>query len=237
MAIKEILEYQRIDQELLALENQLAKSPERQRFLQATAQVKAAEETISKLNREANELFGEYNAIKSKLDELKEELDGFDGILDEVQDPAEAEHYLKLVGAISEQMNALEKALQALGGKLDRLKDSYSKTFNQGKSAVAAQRSAKAAYDAKREELAPRAEEIQRQLKELATKIPEKLLAAYEALRAARKMPAVVPYDVKQSNCGGCRMEVANNIRARLKNPGDMAECPNCRRIMYVPEE
>ena len=58
---------------------------------------------IGKLKSEAGELLAGYAAMKEKIDALKDELDEFDGILDDVQDANEADHYLKMVASLSKK--------------------------------------------------------------------------------------------------------------------------------------
>ena len=36
---------------------------------------------------------------------------------------------------------------------------------------------------------------------------------------------------------GRCFMDVPNDTKSKLRNVGDYAECPNCRRILYVADE
>ena len=79
-----ILQYQKIDQELMALENEVAKSDERQKLAVAKSRLESATEMIGKLKAEASDLLAGYAAMKGKIDALKEELDEFDGILEDV---------------------------------------------------------------------------------------------------------------------------------------------------------
>lgn len=60
---------------------------------------------------------------------------------------------------------------------------------------------------------------------------------AYLALRTAKKMPAFVAYDKTKGVCGRCFMDLPNDTKSKLRNVGDYAECPNCRRILYVADE
>ena len=86
MKFDKILQYQKVDQELLALETEVAKSEARQKYVIAKNKLDGATETIKNLKTEASELLNGYSTMKEKIDALKEELDEFDGILDDVQD-------------------------------------------------------------------------------------------------------------------------------------------------------
>ncbi|MDE6060235.1 MAG: hypothetical protein K2G31_02030 [Clostridia bacterium] len=237
MTFDKILQYQKIDQELLALENEVAKSDAMQKYAVAKNKLNTATTALNQIKTEAAELLGGYNAMKSKIEALKAELDDFDGILDDVQDVGEAEHYLKLVTAIADKINALEKEANVAASKIDQIGDSYKKTFEQGVKANDSVRVAKAEYNVYISEMQPKVAGIRAQLAELKKEIPENLMEVYQSLRSSKKMPAFVEYDPNRKMCGRCFMEVSNDVCSKLINPGDYAECPNCRRVLFVPEK
>ena len=236
MKLDKILEYQKVDQELMALESEVAKSEQRQKLATAIAKRNTATETVVKLRQEASDLLASYSAIREKIEALKEELDDFDGIIEDVQDATEAEYYIKNVSAIADKISALEKEASGASSKIDQINDNYKKTWDLGVKANDAYKSAKAEYDLLMKDLQPKVVEIQKKLAELKGEISPKMMEAYLALRNAKKMHAVVEYDKNAAICGRCRMEVPNDTKAKLRNAGDFAECPNCRRILYVPE-
>ena len=236
MKLDKILEYQKADLELMALENEVAKSEQRQKLAAAKAKLDQATDMVVKLKQEASDLLVGFAQINDKIDALKEELDEFDGILDDVQDETEADYYIKSVSAIADKIAALEKEANGATAKIDQVNDNYKKTWEQGVKANEAYKAAKAEYDALVKNLQPKVLEIQKQLVALKAEVPPKMMEAYQALRGAKKMPAVVEYDKDAAICGRCRMEVPNDTKAKLRNAGDFAECPNCRRILYVPD-
>lgn len=117
MKFDKILQYQKIDQELMNLESEVAKSDERQKFAVAKSHLEGATEMIGKLKSEAGELLAGYAAMKEKIDALKDELDEFDGILDDVQDANEADHYLKMVASIARKNQRSRKRGKRCCGK------------------------------------------------------------------------------------------------------------------------
>ncbi len=236
MKFDKILQYQKIDQEANALRAETSKSKEWQKYQDAQNKLEAATSNIGKLTAEANELLKGYESMKSKMDSLRDELAEFDGILEDVQDVNEAEYYLKLVSAISDKLNALEKEAAGVSGKIDQINGAYKKTWEQGVKASQANKSAKAEYNAFASGFKAKFDELQKQLNALVKEIPEDVLSEYLVLRKSQKLPVYVEYDAENKVCGRCRMEVPNDVCAKLKSAGDFAECPSCRRIMYVPE-
>lgn len=82
MKFDTILEYQKIDGELIKLEAEFSKGKERSALVAAKAKLEAATETVGKLSQEAADLLAGYNKLSARAAELKSRLDEFDGILD-----------------------------------------------------------------------------------------------------------------------------------------------------------
>lgn len=242
MNFDKMLEYQKMDQELLSLENALKRSDEAKRYMQAVTRRNEAGNSYNKLNAEAGELLNAYAPLKSKLEALKDEIDDFDGILDDVQDIAEAEHYLKIVGNIADQLATLEKEASRLANRIEEVSRMAKKFWEQGVAAQKEVRIFKAEYDKKLAELQPRADEIKAALNSLIKEIDPSFMKAYMFLREAKKLPAFVEYSANPKNpmygyCPRCTMALPNDAKSKLKNPGDYAECPDCRRILFIPED
>ncbi|MBQ9276817.1 MAG: hypothetical protein IJ226_04400 [Clostridia bacterium] len=239
MNFEKMLEYQRIDQEILALENEVNKSKERANLALAKNNIAKSTDIINGLKAEATSLLASYNAVQEKIEALKAELDEYEGVLDGVQDVAETDYHIRKVSAINDSISALEKEV-ALGSKrIDEINEKYKKTWDQGVKDTALFKSAKADYDKLVESFRPQVAEKVAARDALKGEIPEKMFAAYTSLRNGKKLPAFVPFDANKSSgcCPRCGMEVANDTLARLKSAGDFAECPNCRRILFIPEK
>ena len=109
MKFDTVLEYQKIDHDLLEIESEVAKSKERAAFIGAKSKLEAATAAVGKLSHEAGELLQGYAKLSARADALKARLDEFDGMLDDMQDVSEADYYLKQIAAISDEIASLEK--------------------------------------------------------------------------------------------------------------------------------
>lgn len=237
MELDKILEYQKYDQELYKLENEVLRSDARQKYVHAKAQVDEATNQIKKLQKDADELLQSYGGMKTSIKKLSDELQEFDGILDDVQDVSEAEHYLKMVNAINDKLNALEKEVAQVSGRIDQVNDAFKRTWDQGVKSREIQQKAREEYNRYVGALQPKVNELKAVLAKIEKEVPEPLMKSYKALRGNKKMPAFVKYDVNDHLCARCRMEVPSSVRSKLRAPGDVAECPNCRRILYVSKD
>ena len=235
MKFDTILEYQRVDLELIALETEATSSKERAALLTAKKNLDTATSTVGKLSAEAGEIIANYAKIQDKMNDLKAKLDEFTGLLEDLDDVSEAEYYLKEVDAIVSEIIALDKEANKEMNRIDGVNNDYKKTWEAGTKASEVFRQAKAVYDKFMAELQPKANEIKAKLDALQKEIPEDLLSRYKALRDPKKMPVFVEYDASKKICGRCRMEMPNDVIEKLRQGGDYAECPNCRRINFLP--
>lgn len=235
MKFDTILEYQRVDLELIALETEATSSKELASLLSAKKTLETATNTVGKLSAEAGEIVANHAKIQSKIEDLKIKLDEFTGLLEDLDDVKEAEYYLKEVDGIISEIIALEKEASKEMNRIDGVTNDYKKTWDAGIKASEGFKQAKAVYDKFMAELQPKANEIKARLGALQKEIPEELLAKYKALRDPKKMPVFVEYDASKKICGRCRMEMPNDVIEKLRQSGDYAECPNCRRINYIP--
>ncbi len=63
-------------------------------------------------------------------------------------------------------------------------------------------------------------------------KLNPRILAVYEQVKFQRGGVAVA--HVSGGNCGGCRVQIPEAVRRRAFSADQIAQCPNCERILYV---
>ncbi len=237
MNFDKMLEYQQYDQEYYNRQAALLASPEGKAKERAEKAYAEAREAIGKLNSDARDLLNIYNALKAELDSNREELDDFNGILEGTTDPVEVEHYLKKVTAIKGKLEALEKKLSEAVARMEKLFQNFTNVVAQGKKAEADRKAAEAAFNKLCQQNQSALEELKRKLDEIKSAIPREMEEYFKARKSVKKFPVMKSYDPKSKFCTGCGMELAGDTASKLKNPGDFAECPNCRRLLYIPEQ
>lgn len=67
----------------------------------------------------------------------------------------------------------------------------------------------------------------------LLSQIPTDLLALYDALNRAGKMPAIVP--LVSGFCGGCRSGIGAEVYQSLELGREALRCPRCERFLILP--
>ena len=236
MKFDKILEYQKIDQDIIALEETVNNSEERRNYVIMKKRLTDSSDLIKKLTEEANALMGSFASLQKELDELKGKLDEYDGVVEDVQDIVEAEYHLKGVNAICSDIAKLEKELTQSSKKLDEINEKYKATWDKGIKENAACGAAKTKYLELVAKYKPEFDQLSAQRDALKGEIDPKFIDIYNVLRNSKKMPAFVPYDKKMPGCPRCGMSLENATLSELNAPGDYVECPNCRRILFIPE-
>jgi predicted nucleic acid-binding Zn-ribbon protein len=64
------------------------------------------------------------------------------------------------------------------------------------------------------------------------TKVDTRTLALYEDLRRRKGGHAVAR--IQGGSCSGCRIALPDAVRRRAMSPAQLAQCPNCERILVV---
>jgi predicted nucleic acid-binding Zn-ribbon protein len=62
--------------------------------------------------------------------------------------------------------------------------------------------------------------------------IPPRSLQLYEDLR--RKKGGLAVARLQSGNCSGCRVQVPDAVRKKVFSPAQLAQCPQCERILYA---
>lgn len=230
MSLEKILEYQEIDQKIYREELNLRRSAEAQRINSLINQINAAQQNLIKLDKDAEDLFSEIENIERRLDEIASQEKGYS--YSGINSLNQLESMEKTLMSASEEINNLERETKRAFKRLADINGEAGKQYETGMSMKKELNKVKADYNEKLEELRTKYKQQNEALNELKKDIPPEMLKVYKNLRDNRKMPAFVPYE--SGNCSACGMLIQVEVEAKLKSSGDTAECPNCRRIVYM---
>ncbi len=232
MNITKILEFQSVDMELFALENEAMR--ERLTFMKVKSEVDKAGDTIKKLSTESADLLANFKKIEAKIVELKKKLDEIEPLIANIADINEADYYLKQTTSILDQITALEKESKVEETKIATISANYQKTWELGLQLTESLKRAKIDYEKIIASMQPQVIAIKKKLDTLKGEVPDDLMKIYEQQRKAKKLPAFVAHEASKENCSKCRMELSGADRSLLRNSGDFSECPNCGSVLIV---
>jgi predicted nucleic acid-binding Zn-ribbon protein len=191
-------------QELVTLEGSLASVRTRQRRLEDEV-----ESLSDKISREEGRLYdGSVKAVK-ELQGLQAEVEHLKANRSTLED--------ELIGVLDEAegVDRERRRVAKLVGQLEGRWEQHSQDLRREARRL---NDAIARADAKRE--------IQK------TKVSPRPLRLYEDLRARKGGMAVAR--IVGGTCTGCRVAIPDAVRRKAMAPTDLAQCPNCERILSI---
>lgn len=228
--LNNILEYQKIDGEMVGLENELAKSTDREKATEIQQTLKNQHSRLLALESEAKNINAtylsaskKYEEFKAKLAELEKQIDSADG---------NAELFEKAHKDFTAIANALEKEIAGIYAEVQQVSKEYEEIIRKSKTEREKFDKYKSAYSKLKAECEPKINELSGKLAKLSKEIDPALMAIYKQKRESHLFPIFV--ELVASKCGGCRMEIsASKLTEMSKNKFGVVECENCGRLNY----
>lgn len=236
MKFDKILEYQKVDMEMTAIEQSFFKNDVYKNFTNNQNKLKAAAAKMKKITQEAWELSQSASVYKEKTENISKQLDELLSVVDEIEDLAEAEHYIKLINTLSDSLAALEKDAEKDKAQGAKINAEWNEILKIGQDLTKTVKQIKPEYDKIYEEVRKQREEVEARLKAIAKDVENEFIEKYIALKKDRKTRAFVKFDPEVRMCCGCNMELSGDTLAKLKKQGDWTECPNCGRILFIED-
>ncbi len=226
---KELLEYQKVDGSLRKIEQEIASSEERKKYLQARKIMKTALEKLEALDRQAAELIRLRDELVKRAAEAEKGLEEFDDVDDLLEGGADVGFYKKNAQALLDRLHAIKAELGHLLGDIDVIAADYKKLMDQGKQANRVYKENREKAEKIEASHADEIKAIQTKLASIAAGIDPKVLEYYKNKRKEGIFPVVVPLNDWMCVCG---VELPLLHRSELAG-GNMIECEHCRRLIY----
>ena len=235
--LQELLRYQETDKELRKIEQEIAGSDERKKYVQARKFMEAAKEKLEAQDRRAVDLKNKRDELGARMEELNKALAEYSDLEEMMDDDGAVSFYKKNAQALAEKLRALKNELNKLIAEITSITEEYKKLKSQ---TIAMQKQYKE-YGEKTSDLKKGYEEelkeIKRRLNDIAKNIPAELLEKYDAKRKERVFPVLVPLTQAGTQIGCiCGVEFSLAQKEKLSG-GNVIECEHCRRLVYNPAE
>ena len=231
--LNKILEYQKKEQEIIKLKEELSSNPAKKTLNKMLTLGKDAQTKLVELEKQAKATLEQYEKTKVDFEIACDKLNKL--IKQDTNDVPED----KLRESI-EQASALSITLGNLERSLSYQKDviaNIMKNFDLCRKNIVASKQkykeTKEEYDAFEKGILPQIEERKKEMAAIEKTVDANLLAKYKHLRQDGIFPVFVP--LRGNACGGCRMEIPAALMAKLKTTGYL-ECEQCRRLIYIEQ-
>ena len=229
--LKELLEYQKEDGALRAIEQELLASEERKKFMQAKKFMEAAREKLEAQEKRAIELKAMRDSLVMRVEELTHTVAEYAELEEMVEGGGDIAFYKKNAQAQLDKLRAIKGELNKLLSEANAVAEEYRKLKEQ---TIVMQKQYKE-YSEKFKALRnSRAEEVKKlndRLESIAKKIDPSIMERYQQKRKERIFPILVPLTGDFCMCG---FEFPKYHQSELAG-GNVVECENCHRFIYKP--
>lgn len=227
--LTQMLEYQKVDADLRKIEQEIAASEERKKFMQAKKFMESAGEKLDAQEKRAIELKNLAKTLTAGYKELADSVTEYDSLEEMVEEGGDIAFYRKNIQTLADRLRVLKGELAKLMADIESISADYKKMKDQ---TIAMQKQYKE-YRVKFDELknahAAEVAEINAKLEKIAGEIPPEALAKYKAKRKARIFPVLAPLTGGRCICG---LDFAIAQESKLAG-GNVVECDHCHRLIY----
>ena len=229
--IDELLKYQEADRKLRAIEQEIAATDERKKYMAARKFLEKAPEKLEALDAKASELKHIFELLEKKYAEIADTIKDYEN-LDEMVDEqgGEISFYKKNASQIADNLRALKGEINKLVSQIEAASSEYAAAKKQTIAMQKQYKEYKVKYSEIKEKRAAEIAAIEAELAKLAKGVPETTLAKYKAKRKEKVFPVVC--EVTGNRCPGCGMELSIAELSKITD-GNFIECDSCRRILF----
>lgn len=231
---KLIVQYQEIDKNLKAIEDELNGSEEAKKYFVARKFLSTVKDALSDLESKAQTLTESYNAKVKEFEKQLESVKEYEKAVETCENETELEYLKKKFSDACAKISSLEQAIENYSKEMSELYKEYGKLGQQN-------RAMRAQYD----EFAPKLEELKNskkeevsklkaELKSLEEKIDKALMERYAIRRKDKKFPIVFGLDLskKMAYCPFCATSLSISFMEELGSHA-IKECESCHRLIY----
>ena len=214
--MKTILEIQKLDRQIRALEREVEKCPASVNFKNYKKILQEGKLRFEQLENQANEIIKNYNNALNKLSKYKGEseiikkrnvstinLENTGALISDANG---------LVGELSEENRRVEELVR----RAEEIVRKSADLSNKLTEAKLRSGTIKAQIEKKKQEVAPKVAEIEKKIKELEPNVQDKeKYAKYQEMKEKGIFPVFV--NLEDVFCGGCKVELSLNFIEKLK--------------------
>ncbi len=228
--IKQMLEYQKVEAEVVKLEKQLEQNPDKIQAQKMISAFKSSQQQAENLEKEAARAVEEFNKVKAIYEtneKLAQKLSSID--VDKLEDE-KVDKLNKDLEDVLNNLNIVERKLMALNKNVEEILKNFEQAKKNASIAKANYTKAKTAFESVSASQNENIAKLKSILAKLAKTVDGDILKKYQALRQDKVFPVFVP--LSSNLCGGCRMNLSVVDINKMKDQGYVV-CENCHRIIY----
>lgn len=228
--IAQLLLYQQKDSELLKIEQEIANSEERKKYVQTQSYLKKASDKLDKLEAQSQGIVAQMEALNKLYSEISETLKDFEHLDELVEEGADLSFYQRNASQIIEKIKSVKADINAITALAKETTEEYQSLKKKVITAQNQYPELRAAYQDFKKSRQAHTDEVTKELDKLSKDIDPEVLHKYQAKRSERIFPIIC--EIKADRCSKCGIELSIADKEKVA-AGKVVECENCHRILY----
>lgn len=228
--LNELLEYQKVDAELRKIEQEIAGSEERKKYVQAKKFIENAMQKLEAQDKRAVELRKSAQQLTARYKEIKETIAEYASLDEDTEDGGQISYYKRSAQALADNLRALKGDINKLVAEIESASEEYKKMKAQTLSVQKQSKEINENYKNMKNSRAEEVKKINDELDKIGAKIPSDVLEKYKTKRKERIFPILAPLTAEERCICGMDFSIAE--KGKLAG-GGVIECEHCRRLIY----
>ncbi len=231
---KFIVEYQEIDKNLKAIEDEVNGSEISKKYAVSYKFLSTVKESLLELDKKAQVVTDKYNVAVKELEDLISSAKEFEKTLEGCETEEEIEYLKKKYLDASSKISVAEQNVNALSKEMTELYNEYKKLGQTNNVMKAQYQEFKPKFEELKNSKKDQVQKLKAQLKALEEKIDKTLMEKYQIRRKDKKFPIIFGLDLskKMNYCPFCATSMPINFIEELGS-GEIKECESCHRLIY----
>lgn len=232
--LKLLISYQEIDKSLKDVEDEIVKSDEAVKYMQARKFLQTVKDSIQTINTKAEALLEKYNLIVKDLSKVKETIEEYSKLAENSKTEEEILSIKKKFDDAFNLVNNKESELEAIKKEMEEVDKEFKKLYAQNKKMKEQYEENGPLYQQKKAEKSEEIKALKEKLDNLRGKIPSDIMDKYDLRRQDKKFPILYKLASNSgSYCPRC-MTGLSALTMNSLNNGEIKECDTCRALIYV---
>lgn len=235
--MNKILEYQKLEGELISIDKKVNQSPAMKAIEQANQNSNNAKNEMKELDKRAGELLASFKKLQEIMQRNVQNIQYLEKQKIENSDKGQIKKLYDNIKKVNNNLNIIEQRINEINKNIDGVLKKFKRVKEQANFSKDKKVKAQAEVDNLRKSFDAQKAEIQSKMQALQNDIPAKSFESYQRKRKENIFPVYVNAIDEQSQmrCGGCKSIIPSGRSSKLKSDG-FIECEECRRIIYIDE-
>ena len=232
MIQQEMLQYQKIDGDLIRIERELKKNENYVKSRQYKAMRQELEDSLARLDAKSVDLKSQLAAARQSVEKLAASIEEHAKEIHDIEDVDELNYMNKKLNEQLELLSTVDKEIKRIMREGEDIAKQFDEISAKLPKVAAAFKKTSEEFNKATEAAKPRVAELRAQRAELQKVVTPALLDVYKKVSEGGKHPVFVPLR-DGSICGGCQMSMPKAVVDAQFANSDLIRCEHCGRVIY----